>query len=77
MLFKQVSLKGHIHQFRHSFTTRLLRAGVTLDTVSIMLGHSSVTITQRHYAAWTQERREKIEAAIRKTWSAVRHVYGT
>jgi integrase len=38
-------------------------------TVSIMLAHSSVKITQKHYAAWTKERREKIEAAIRKTWN--------
>jgi hypothetical protein len=33
-----------------------------------MLGHSSVKVTERHYAAWTRERREKIEEAIRKTW---------
>jgi integrase len=63
-----VGVVGHLHQFRHTFATRLLRAGVALDTVSIMLGHSSVLITQRHYAAWTLERREKIEEAIRKTW---------
>jgi hypothetical protein len=35
-----------------------------------MLAHSSVEITQKHYAAWTKGRREKIEAAIRKTWEA-------
>jgi site-specific recombinase XerD len=67
-LFKLASVDGHCHQFRHTFATRLLRAGVPLDTVSIMLAHSSVKVTQKHYAAWTRERREKIEEAIRKTW---------
>jgi integrase len=67
-LFKQAGVEGHCHQFRHTYATRLLQAGVPLDTVSIMLAHSSVKITQKHYAAWTKERREKIEAAIRKTW---------
>jgi integrase/recombinase XerD len=68
-LFKQAGVKGHCHQFRHTYATRLLRAGVPLDTVSIMPAHASVKITQKHYAAWTKERREKIEAAIRKTWT--------
>jgi integrase len=69
-LFKLAGVEGHCHQFRHTYATRLLQAGVPLDTVSIMLAHSSVEITQKHYAAWTRERREKIEAAIRKTWDA-------
>ena len=67
-VFKLAGVLGHCHQFGHTYATRLLRAGVPLDTVSIMLAHSSVKITQKHYAAWTKERREKIEAAIRKTW---------
>jgi site-specific recombinase XerD len=67
-LFKLAGVDGHCHQFRHTFATRLLRAGVPLDTVSIMLAHSSVKVTQKHYAAWTKERREKTEEAIRKTW---------
>jgi integrase/recombinase XerD len=67
-VFKQAGVDGHCHQFRHTYATRLLQAGVPWDTVSIMLAHSSVKITQKHYAAWTRERREKIEAAIRKTW---------
>lgn len=67
-VFKQAGVDGHCHQFRHTYATRLLLAGVPLDTVSIMLAHSSVKITERHYAAWTKERREKIAEAIRRTW---------
>jgi integrase len=76
-LFKIAGVDGHCHQFRHTYATRLLQAGVSLDTVSIMLAHSSVKITQKHYAAWTKERREKIEAAIRKTWAVSGQSSGT
>jgi integrase len=68
-LFEQAGVPGHCHQFRHTYATRLLLAGVPLDTVSIMLAHSSVKITQKHYAAWTKERQEKIGEAIRRTWN--------
>lgn len=34
---------------RHSFTSRLLAAGATLDEVSAALGHSSPVVTRRYY----------------------------
>lgn len=34
---------------RHSFTSRLLQAGATLDEVSDALGHSSPIVTRRYY----------------------------
>ena len=37
------------HAFRHFFATRLIRAGVPLIKVSKLLGHSSVTITEKIY----------------------------
>lgn len=37
------------HAFRHFFATRLIRAGVPLIKVSIILGHSNITITQKTY----------------------------
>ncbi len=33
-----------------------LLAGMALEEVSCLLGHSSVRITQEHYAAWVLER---------------------
>lgn len=67
-LFKQVGVKGHLHQFRHTFATRLLKRDVSMETVSVLLGHQSIKVTERHYASWTRERRQAIESAIRKTW---------
>jgi integrase len=46
----------------------LLLADVPLDRVSILLGHKSVRITERHYSPWVRSRQEQLEADVRKTW---------
>ncbi|MFH0882502.1 MAG: tyrosine-type recombinase/integrase [bacterium] len=38
------------HTLRHTFASHLVMQGVELFTVSRLLGHSSVTITEQHYA---------------------------
>ena len=37
------------HAFRHWFATQLLLRGVPIAHVSLLLGHSSISTTQRHY----------------------------
>ncbi len=61
---------GHAHRFRDTFAVELLLAGVPLDRVSILLGHTSIRITERHYAPWTRSRQEQIEADLKATWRA-------
>ena len=39
------------------------------DQVSILLGHSSVRITEKHYSPWVKARQEQLDAAVKKTWS--------
>ncbi len=59
---------GHAHRFRDTFATELLLAGVPLERVSVMLGHSSVKVTEKHYSPWVRARQEQLEADVKKTW---------
>ncbi len=49
------------HRLRDTFAVRKLLAGVSLDDVSRLLGHSSVKITETYYAKWTPARTRRLE----------------
>jgi integrase len=59
---------GHAHRFRDTFAVELLQAGVSIETVSVLLGHSSIRVTERHYAPWVKSRQDKLEREVRKIW---------
>jgi hypothetical protein len=42
---------------------------VPLERVAVMLGHSSVRITEKHYSPWVRERQEQAEADVRRVWA--------
>jgi integrase/recombinase XerD len=66
---KRAGLKHvHPHQLRDTFAVEMLLSGATLDQVSKALGHSSVTVTERHYAPWVKARQDLLNATIRKSW---------
>lgn len=59
---------AHPHRFRDTFAAELLLAGVPLERVSILLGHQSVRITEKYYAAWTDSRQRQVEADLQRAW---------
>jgi integrase/recombinase XerD len=78
-LFKIANLRGddgspkrcHPHMLRDTFAVEMLLAGVPLEQVSILLGHKSVKITEKHYAPWVKARQEQLAANVRKAWSVL------
>lgn len=61
---------GHAHRWRDTFSVELLVAGAPLEQVSVLLGHESVKVTQKHYAAWVRARQEQLETTVRKTFDS-------
>jgi site-specific recombinase XerD len=69
-LFTLAGIKGgHAHRLRHTFSIELLLAGVPLERVSVLLGHQSLRVTERHYAAWVRSRQEQLESDLQRAWS--------
>jgi integrase/recombinase XerD len=70
VLFEDAKVpNGHAHRFRDTFAVELLLDGVPLERVSVLLGHTSIRVTEKHYSPWVRERQEQAEADIRGTWA--------
>ena len=54
--------------FRDTFAVEMLLAGVPLDQVSILLGHRSIKVTEKHNAPWVRARQEQLENSVRQAW---------
>jgi integrase/recombinase XerD len=56
--------------FRDTFAVELLLAGVPIDQVSVLLGHRSVKMTEKHYLPWVKARQRQLTANVRRAWFA-------
>lgn len=48
------------HRLRDTFAVELLTKDVSIEDVSTLLGHSSISTTERHYAPWNKARRDRL-----------------
>lgn len=55
------AMQFHSHMLRDTFAVELLIAGMPLENVSKLLCHSSVRITEQHYAPWVTARMQRLE----------------
>jgi len=54
--------------FRDTFAVEMLLAGVPIDQVSLLLGHSSVKITERNYSPFVKARQIQLQESVRAAW---------
>jgi len=68
-IFKAAGIPdSHPHCLRDTFAVECLIGGIDIKKVSVMLGHSSVAITERHYLPWVLARQTDLEESMRRMW---------
>jgi integrase len=50
-----------LHDLRHTFASRLLEKGADLETVRSLLGHCSITMTQRYVHSQDEAKKRAVE----------------
>jgi len=68
-LFNLAGMRGSAHRFRDTFAVELLLAGVSTEEVAVLLGHSNIGITQKHYSPWVRSRQRQLEANLERAWN--------
>ena len=55
---------GHSHRFRDTFAVGLLENGLSIEHLAMLLGHTSIRVTEKHYAPWVRSRQDLLERAV-------------
>ncbi len=62
------------HCLRDTAAVEWLSAGIPLEEVSKLLGHTSVKTTEKSYAPWVTARQDRLDALVVATWKDAAHV---
>jgi integrase/recombinase XerD len=52
-------------------------SGVPIERVSVLVGHTSIRVTERHYAPWVKAGQEQLESDVMRSWEGDRLAKGT
>ena len=65
-----VSILGLRKECWYAFPSfqQVLKHGVSLETVSMLLGHASDKVTEKHYKPWVKTLQDRLEADAMKAW---------
>ena len=63
-VFRLAKVVGHPHRFRDTFAVALLEGGASIETVSVLLGHQSIRVTEKHYNPWIKTRQDALDRAV-------------
>ena len=55
----------HPHRFRDTFSVELLKNGTDLRTVQLLLGHTSIRTTEKHYAPFVESMQKMLDDALK------------
>jgi integrase/recombinase XerD len=58
------------HCLRDTFAVGMLSAGVPIEEVSKLLGHTSVKTTEKSYSPWVRARQDRLDSLVVATWQA-------
>jgi len=65
---KDAEIKGlRLHDLRHSFASRLLEDGTSIEIVKSLLGHHSITVTERYTHSGEEAKRKAVELLAGKS----------
>jgi integrase/recombinase XerD len=56
------------HCLRDTAACNWLTAGIPMEEVSKLLGHTSIKTTEKHYAAWAQAQQDRLDSLVVATW---------
>ena len=55
--------------FRDTFAVESLVAGMRVEEVSMLLGHKSVKVTEKHYLPWVRARQTNLTESAKLSWT--------